>query len=181
MVEKWMSLHDGAAMLEVSLRTVQRRIRDGTLRSRRGVLGRREVLLDVAASDSENVHQALQMVQDQLALLRDRADGADGSVAPLASNSTGDRRLTRARRVAVAGWVLAAILSVVAGGAIRYAANAARRAERGLSGDVAATLRLQERIDRLTVERDSLRRERDALTAEGVPIQLGLAGSEALD
>jgi len=116
MAERWTTVAEAAKRLNVSTRTVERRINAGDLESRLTPSGRREVLTDTEPTPADNWHDSLSVVtghaQQSLSIAATTID----ATRQLADAHAVELR--RARRIGLAAWltVAALALAILAGG-----------------------------------------------------------------
>jgi len=120
MVGRWLSMAEAAARLEISTRTLRRRIARGELQAREGEDGRREILLDTTPT-------ALDTLQDTVSGLQ----GAAGAAVTAYRQAADEWRdmLSGSRRSARAAWAVVALLLAAAGAGGMYAADRLGRAD----------------------------------------------------
>jgi len=174
MAENWELIEKAAARLGVSVRTVERRVRSGALKSRLDAKGRREVLVPACPTGtdilSDRLSDAQEAAQRQLSL----AATAAGLAKQSADQARGD--LQKARRNALAGWTVAGVLLAILAGAAyiigarggdlaveRQRADTLRADLAGARADVSAA---EAQAARLVLELDAARADVDTARAD---------------
>ncbi len=169
MNEQWVNLRDAARIMRVTLRTIQRRAKDGTLESRHNGQGK-EVWIDlddIPQDDSDNDATAT--------YFKEQAKGqllTTGALVQQADRlaETFRTELKQSRRWGRAGWIAAAILLVATVPAAWWTAKGLTSRDANLRhATVTASMQdkvhqaAQERIDALVDERDLLQEELNSI------------------
>ena len=167
---RWVTLREAAAILGVSLRTIQRKIKTGEVEAREG-RGGREVLLNTPATGDEITRETLSLLEQQNERGIQIAATATGLAREQAQNY--QLELQAARRGGRWAWCVIGVF-LVAGGAGAWFINGAltrqeteieatqRRAD-GLKGELEGA---RTSLSRREAEMEKLRSEIAAATAE---------------
>ena len=123
MANKWLSMAGAAATLNISTKTLSRRLKAGRFESRRSEDGRVEVLVDVPDTGPHLTDALAQQGERQLQL----AGGAITAWQDLAETTRRDLR--QARRTGAVGWTVAAALVLATCGLTWYGTREHGRAE----------------------------------------------------
>jgi len=175
MREQWFSVAEAAERLDVSERTVWRRVGKGAYRTRMTPDGRREVLL----TPPDGTSAVLSVVEDQAERGLQAAGAAVQRADRLAEHLAAEVRT--ARRSARLAWVLVAVL-VLAGGLVGWhGVRTSTRTEARAETAEATADNLADRLADAQADRDRLAAEVLTLTADlaGARTRLELAEAPA--
>ena len=162
MADRWLNMAEAAAALQVSTRTLQRRLAEGRYTTRRQPDGRTEVLIDAPATDGGHVADIVADAGEKQIQL---AGGAVAGWQAVAKAHEGE--LHRTRRRERFGWSLVAALALT----LLVITWWTTKCITGARGDLAAERRESTRI---ASERDRMAGDltaiREALTAAEVEL-----------
>ena len=182
MDDKWTTLAEAAVTLNCSVRTIQRRISEGNLETRRRPDGKAEVRLgvtgDAGMSDNDGQETTRQATTERPTLSDTESDTALAVAVSAWNHATGqaDQEIRRVRRWGLAGWATAAVLAITGGVGIWWTTKSITQQQaRGdqLAGKLtdtqeAAAARAADLVEQIGVERsraDTLSDTRQKLEA----------------
>lgn len=181
MSDKWMTIAEAAAGLKVHPRTIERRIAGGKIQARRADDGQLQVLINLPDTSDPAPDTAIEAVRE---LAADQITLATGSASALVRFAQDDavrsreqldlvrQDVGRARRVALAGWCVVAMLGIGVTVAVGWTASTLTRARQDVKT-------LSERAEQIERETDRLKSERDALRDKVQTAQLEATAAQA--